>query len=344
MPGYHTLRGILRSALLAALVALAAALAPLRGAAADVSFFGIAKAQQFTQSVGGSPVLLSSNAFSFQSFVIASTNGVVTNATVKPSNTTPLRQLTSDTNGVAWRFDEYFSTQTALDAAYPGSATYTVTMLTVNDGSPAVALNFYLIPPIPISPPTTPAIANLAAAQNIDHTADFTLQFNATGSSLTTIVQLTVLDGASNQLYASAAPFQPGALNGASTSAVIPAYALPPGAVLTAHLTAANAGLPNTNNYPGATGVATQAKDTQFPLTTRPAPPSPLLSLSSLAPSVQVLATALEPNRNYHLLYSTNLDLWTELAVTNNPVGTSVEFTDPDGLVERRLYRMRVGP
>jgi hypothetical protein len=318
-------------------------IASLSAGAADVSAFGVAKAQQFNQSASGSPTLLPTNAYSFQSFVIGSTNGVVTNATVKPSNTTPLRQLTSDTNGAVWRFAEYFNSQSSADSVYPGTANYTVTMMTVNDGSHAVALNFYLLAPIvPISWPTTPTISNLAEAQNIDHTTDFILRFNATGNSLT-IVQLTVSDSASNLVYSTAGPLQAGALTGASTNAVIPAYMLPPGATLTAHLTAANPGSPNTNSYAGATGVAALSKDTQFSLVTRPAPPSPVLKMSVLGMSVSVLATELETNRNYHLLYSTNAGVWSEMAVTN-PVGTSAAFTDPGGMVQWRLYRMRVGP
>jgi hypothetical protein len=157
------------SHILLSLLSLILAASPLP--AADVAFFGMAKGQQFEQSVGGAPALLASNAFTFQAFVIASTNGVVTNATVKPSNTTPLRQLTSDTNGVLWRFEDYTNTQSQLDAVYPAGSglsptTYTFTMETVNDGTRTVTLNFWLLPPVlAISYPPTPQTSNLTAAQ-----------------------------------------------------------------------------------------------------------------------------------------------------------------------------------
>ena len=313
--------------------------------AADVTAYGIAKAQQFTQSVGGSPVILGTNGYSFQSFVIASTNGVLTNATVKPSNSTPLRQLTGDTNGVTWRFEESFNTQSALDSTYPGgSTTYTVKMQTVNDVTHSPALTFYLLPPfVSLTYPTTPAISNLTPAQSIDNTRDFVLQFGEMGGGLAvTIVQLIISDTASNVVYSTPGPFQAGALSGTSTNAVIPANALPPGAALTAHLTAANAGVPDTNTYSGAIGIATLAKDTQFPLSTRPAPPVPILEMASMTP-VQLLATQLETNRIYHLLESTNLLEWADLATTN-PVSSSFQWTDSRPAVPGRFYKLRIGP
>lgn len=69
---------------------------------------------------------------------------VVTNATVKPSNTTPLRTLTPDTNGVSLRFEERFDSQAALDSVYPttsgfSAVSYTTTMHTVNFIDPDAA-------------------------------------------------------------------------------------------------------------------------------------------------------------------------------------------------------------
>jgi hypothetical protein len=214
----------------------------------------------------------------------------------------------------------------------------------VNDGTHVGSLSFYLLPPfVAITPPPTPTINNLPAAQTIDHTGDFTLQWGSLGGSSLTIVQLLVLDSASNSVYESPAPFQPGALDGTATSAVIPANALPPGATLTAHLAAANPGFPDTNSYAGAVGISVLAKDTQFPMVTRPAPPTPLLAISATSTQATVQAMALETNRIYHLLASTNLVSWTELSVTN-PVGTNAGFPDPIGGTPARFYRMRIGP
>ena len=88
---------------------------------ADVAFFGIIKSQEFVQTGAAAPAARLTNGFAFNAFVFASSNNVVTNATVKPSNATPLRQLLAlDTNTLAaWRFEERFNTQSALDVAYP---------------------------------------------------------------------------------------------------------------------------------------------------------------------------------------------------------------------------------
>ncbi|MDW8310278.1 MAG: hypothetical protein RMK20_12970, partial [Verrucomicrobiales bacterium] len=114
--------------------------------AADVTLFGMGKGQQFAQSVGSAPVLLASNAFTFQALVLASTNGVVTNATFKISTSpTVERQLTNTGSGTLWRYEDFANTQSQLDATYPtgntfSRPTYTFTMHTVNDGIRAVAL------------------------------------------------------------------------------------------------------------------------------------------------------------------------------------------------------------
>jgi hypothetical protein len=331
-------------------IALLCAGIPVQVVAADVAYYGIAKGQQFSQAPAAAVVLLASNAFTFQSFVIGSSTGAVLNATVKPSNTTPLRQLTNDAGSVLWRFEDYADTQSQLDSTYPtgtgfSPATYTITMEGTNDGVRTATLNFWLLPPLlPINYPPTPEITNLLAAQAIDHTDDFTLHWNSLGGGSLTIVQLVVLDASSNLVFATPAPFESGALTGASNSTVIPAYALPPGQSLIGHLTAANPGLPNTNSYAGATGIATLAKDTQFPLATRPAPPAPILELLSAdAAEVRLRATQQETNRVYRLAGSTNFQTWLDVAATN-PAGAVVEFADPSPAAAQKFYRLRIGP
>lgn len=310
---------------------------------ADVSYYGIVKSAQYVQTNTAAPVLLGTNPYAFSAFVVASTNNVVTNATVS-SSATPTQTLLPDTNGLSWRFSQAFASQTALDTAYPtGSGfspvNYTMTMYTTNDGVRSGSLSFYLLI-LPLSYPATAQLANLPAAQDIDTTRDFTLGWNPLGGSSLTIVQLTILDAASNLVYASPAPFQTGALNGASTSTVIPAYSLPPGALLQGHLTIANPGNPNTNSYPGATGVAALAKDTQFSLATRPAPVPPFLDILASNP-FQLLLVG-DTNRLYQIEASGDLTNWTSIFSTNSAEG-SFEFTDGQSGLPRRFYRAKVG-
>jgi len=185
-------------------------------------------------------------------------------------------------------------------------------------------------------------LTNLDAAQAIDTTRDFPLTWDSLGGSTLAVVQLTILDSTSNLVFSSPAPFQPGALNGTSTGYVIPAYSLPSGTNLQGHLTIANPGTPNTNSYPGATGIAALAKDTQFPLATRAAPLAPLLSLEVQA-SQAVVQLSGESNRLYNLLVSSNLLNWSSL-YTTDCLSTGFTFTDPQPATnDARFYRAKVG-
>ncbi len=176
----------------------------------------------------------------------------------------------------------------------------------------------------------------------IDTTRDFALTWDSLGGSTVAVVQLTILDAASNVVFASPAPFQPGALNGASTGYVIPAYNLPAGTNLQGHLTIGNPGLPNTNSYPGATGIAALAKDTQFPLATRPAPQAPFLSLSEQAGQAMVQLSG-ESNRLYELFVSSNLRGWSTL-YTTDCLSAGFTYADPQPATNpARFYRAKVG-
>jgi hypothetical protein len=317
---------------------------PLLLPAADVSYYGVIKSVQYQQTNDLAPVPLAANAYAFNAFVVANTNNVVTDATIRVGSNTPI-PLTS-TNTVYWQFQNAFSTQAALDAAYPAGSVfspvnYTLTMSTTNDGVRSGSVNFFLFI-VPVSYPATPQLTNLAAAQTIDTTRDFPVTWDSLGGSTLAVVQLTVLDATSNVVFASPAPFQPGALNGTSTGYVIPAYSLPAGANLQGHLTIANPAAPNTNSYPGATGIAALAKDTQFPLVTRPAPAPPLLTLRAQAGQAVLQLTG-EANRLYHLLVSSNLLNWSTLYTTDSPSAAFV-YTDPEPATNPvRFYRAKVG-
>lgn len=314
-------------------------------AAGDVAFYGVVKLHQYEQAPSGGPQLLASNAFAFEAFVVPATNYAVTNATVKPPGATPARVLWAESNGLAFRYEERFDAQPALDAAYPSSGSlfnpsvYALAMQTAHDGAQSGSVSYWLV-----TTPPTPEVSNLDQAQAIDTTADFTLQWSLAGGTLLDIVELLVVDARSNFVFASPAPFQPGALNGASTAGLIPANTLPPGADLFGHLVIARPGLPNTNSCPGAIGIAALAKDVAFPLAARPAPAPPrLLVISSNAAPFQLRVLG-ETNRNYHLQATADFGSWQELWATNSPTGCW-DFTDPQSAAAaRRFYRVRVGP
>jgi hypothetical protein len=313
--------------------------------ALDVSYFGAVKSARYAQATNSAPALLATNAFAFTAFAI-STNGMLTNATVQPPSATPTRTLTSDTNRMSWQYEEFFNSQTALDAAYPSSSlnpfqayTYVFTLGTINDGT-RTASPYYLGL---LGSPTTPQITNLLAAQAVDTTCDLTLRWPPSGGSLD-IVQLSVLDAGSNIVFTSPLPFSTGALSGASSAGTIPANTLPPGTNLTGHLTFGKPHVPDTNSYPGALGVVALARDTAFPIVTRPAPVRPVLKPKMLGGGACQLTFTGESNRFYHLQATTNWTSWPDLFVTNLP-GTQGSFTDSEAAgLKRRFYRIQVGP
>jgi len=320
--------------------------------ATDALFYGVIKSHQYEQAPGLPPQLLATNAFAFNAFVVCATNHSVTNATVKvPDRDGTVHTLGVESNGVALRFEARFETQSALDAAYPSSGSlfdpsvYTLTLQTVHDGAPTPKVSYFLV-----SQPKTPTIANLPAAQAIDGTQDFTLEWNAFGGTLLDIVQVLVTDHASNLWFVSPFPFTPGALDGRATSTVIPAGQLPPGRDLMGHLLIARPGLPNTNSYPGAIGIAALLRDTAFPLTTRPARP-PVLEVRSAHARPFQMDFSGESNRVYHLFATTNLvaaaedpGAWQHLLTTNSPSGRGT-LTDTQSVTwPHRSYRLSAGP
>jgi hypothetical protein len=321
-------------------------LAAGRGLGADAAFFGILKSQQYRQADAGAPVALSSNGFAFNSFVFASTNGAVTNATVDPPGATPARTLVPDGTGLTLRYEERFDTQAALDAAYPNgglTGSYLMTLRTVNDGVRTASMNFTLFG-IPVGAPPLLQVSGFASAQAIDHTRDYQLRWSGTGQSLD-IVQLIIFDAASNTVYSSPAPFAPGALTGQSNAVVLPAFSLPAGASLVGQLAIARPGLPNTNSYPGAIGVPAVVRITEFPMVTRPAPAPLRLDVLSPGASPFVVRLTGETNRLLRLQSSLDLARWDDVLVTNNPPGGVVEYVEPAqaGGQAARFYRGQVG-
>lgn len=327
------------------------------GPAADVAYFGVIKSVQYTQAVGSAVSPIAADAFTFNSFAIGAATGVVTDATVTiPGGAT--RQLSTNLgNGpieafiktlmpdsdLVWVFTAAFSAQSALDSAYPSEpgslipfrlpSEYTVNMSTVNDGQQSQKLSYVLT-----STPPTPQVSNLAAAQDIDTRAPFTLTWNSLGGALD-VVLLVITDVNTNPVYTSPAPFSDGALTGQSNRVEIPPQLLPPGTNLTGHLLVAKPGLPNTNYTFGIIG---HLRDTAFPLATRalPAPLPPQFTAPAMTNGLFLVQLAVEPDRVYWLQGSEDLKVWSLLLMTN-ATGGSILFGDPQTpFLQRRFYRV----
>lgn len=311
--------------------------------AADVLLDAVLKLQRFQQLSAGAPTTPPAGGFSFQAFVIGSSTNLVTNATVRlPSGA--IKTLLPETS-LNLRFEEYFNSAATLDAAYPHNnffgVTYQMRMQSVNDGlrsnncayAALLLLGGY---------PTTPqvAAANWSAAQQIDHTRGFTLQWNYLGGNTLDVVQVLVEQNETNIFYVSPLPFTAGALNGASNSVTIPGYSLPPATNLNAHILVFHvAGIPDTNY---AAGVALLGKETVFPMQTRPAPVSPDLKLLARTGGETQMLLLGEANRTYQIQATDNWTNWMTL-ITTNPAAGNFFFADLSPTNVSRFYRGRVG-
>ena len=321
--------------------------------AADVQYYGVVKSGVYTQAVSAAPAPIGTNAFQFISFVIANGTNAVTNATVRLPNGATRQLATNVTEGLigmlasgqdaVWLFSEEFATPSALDAAYPSvsgllpslSSRYTMNMHTVNDGLQSRELNYYLA-----SLPPVPNIQNLASAQAIEPAQDFTVQWSSlAGGLIPKVVYFTVIDRLNRMVLSSPAPFTEGALDGNSTSYVIPANTLQRGESYMGTLIVFQPALPNTDY---ATGLIGHMRTTSFPLrTVAPPPPPPAQLVEPRMDGEQfVFEIRLQPDQNYELQMSEDLQQWTSVLTINWPMPTYLYRDLNTQGSPRRFYRV----
>ena len=295
--------------------------------ALDVSLYAVVKGQSYVQTDANAPVLTTNNPYSFNAVVVPSGANTVHSAAMQVPDGS-LRTLEGSASGLLFSLSETFASQSALDAKY-SAGSYTFGIDTVHDGLRVLAINL-----LRDDYPNTPTILNLDAAQAVVATNDFTLAWEPFENGTTNdVVQIMVLDGPGKTIYSSPALRSPGALDGTSTSGVIPANKLQPGANYQASLTFGRTVnyLLNFPAYFGAVGAAGYAKQTAFTLrTVSPPPPKPprLEILSPAAGGQFQLRVTVETGHAYNLQSSTNLADWL-IVLTTNAAASSIDFTIP---------------
>jgi murein DD-endopeptidase MepM/ murein hydrolase activator NlpD len=236
--------------------------------AADVGFHVVAaKGQNLIQTNAVGPLIPSTNdpPFEFLSFVQPTGPGTVTNVTLKPPGGSTFTLSYSPDDG-RYRTNAGFADKASLDAAF-SAGIYTQRIYAVTDGTRSVALG------LPGDAyPTNPIIVNWSAAQSVDMTRPFTLQWASfTGGTSNDYILLEAEDINASTVINSGPPGQPGSLNGTNTSYFIPAGVLQPGSnyhawIMFAKMTAV------TNAFPGATGVTAYLKNNSFTIIATPQP------------------------------------------------------------------------
>lgn len=210
-------------ACLAALTAVAVA--------ADIPLFVVLKGQRFKQDSAQLAVLLEPDgesddfALSFESFANGSAIGSLVSGSVQvPAGGPSVPLLQEDPGRPEWRTETGAETLVELNAARP-DGTYTVTLVTKNDGTKVIPLNLSggVYPPVP-------QVTNYGSLQAINATSATTVQWSPMGGTGDDFIMCSVYDQNTDEMvFNSGMPLAPGALDGTSTQTVIPANTLQPG-------------------------------------------------------------------------------------------------------------------
>jgi hypothetical protein len=328
-------KGLVRGWLLALLLATTPC-----ARAADVAFFGAIKEKGHSQT-NGTALLLATNPFSFTALVVVSTNGgAVSSAYIQPAgrSATPLVQPTNSGN---WFFSARFTNESALNTSYPNTA-YKLGIQAVNDGFRELSLNLSSG-----AYPNAPRVANFNAAQGINASSDFLLQWNSfTTGTANDFIQLAITDAEGQVVFNSPTYGQATSLDGFAVSTTIPAGTLLPGRSYAGNLafTKIFVSFDNQFIYPNVPGAAAFAARTVFRLNTLPLPASisPSLRIVSASAAAATLQFNSEAGVAYRLLTTTNLAFpaWTTVFATN-AAGTNVTGVVTNlGEAGERFYRV----
>lgn len=248
--------------------------------AQDVQLVGVGKSRGYEMTDANPPT--DPDDFEVFAFTIEATEGGSEGLSV----TTPAgADFPTFAEDEGWEGSAEFDTLSALEAAFPDSATpWTLVLDTLNDGdaiSFSLVLNGGLFP----NPPT---LTNYTAAQSIDSTADFTLNWNTFTSGTADDLILVFVESLD---YETVFETDLESLNGTATSATIPSGTLSPGTPYYFSISfIKGAAAPDTTTYPGAQGLAFYESWTEGLLRTAGTAPGPWVTDFTLAINTQISA------------------------------------------------------
>ena len=311
--------------------------------AADVSVYALTKTQNFQQTSAAAPVALATGAFSFAAVISPATATSVTSATLRLPSAV-VKPFGPDPSFGSLAVVEAFDTQAAMDAVY-GSGSYQFTINAVTDGTRTPSLSLGAA-----AYPTTPRITNFNAAQDIDWTQNFTLQWGAyVGGTSGDSIQLIILRKNGTTLF-STPPFgSTGTLDGTATSTVIPANTFVPGESYTATLVFGNIitiDLFSYGFFSGVPGATAFAKRTDFPMKAPGTTPELLISKGLVVGSYNLTWNA-DIGRRYDLVRTAALSApvtWTRIALVTGTASTMTRIDTPTAATKIRFYRLQEPP
>ena len=234
----------------------------------NVKHYVAAKGQAFLQTGTTAPAANPEDPFRFGAFAREAFPGAILAAAIRnPASVT--NAFEHEGGGDNFEFNAGFTTKAALDAAFR-SGVYTFLFDTLVDGPQAPSVT------LPADAyPTTPHLANWAAAQSFNAFADFRVSWDPfAGGSAADYIQFSLQDtNTHEEIFRSPDLLEAGALNGTNTSILIPGGILQPGTGYEGKLLFAKITSVNNTAYPGVKGLAGFFKETRFTITTATPPP-----------------------------------------------------------------------
>jgi len=294
--------------------------------------FTVGKIHLFDQTSPGSPVLDPLSPYDF-----TATTGLASNRTANSvSLTLPTAAVSNLTHNPLHSEDFYlFASYTNLatfDAAFPSGNYQFLVSATASNQQVTVNL------PGSFTQPNAPHISNFAAAQSINATQSFTLNWDAfVGGGSTDFVSVAI-----GNVYSSAAVGTVGALNGTSTSLLIPANTLQGNSNYDCSIGFYHAVQTSNSAY---VTTAYVGSSTSFTLATSGNVPPLVLTNALRTVTNFMFDVKCSIGQTFSVDVSSNLltGPWTVLLTTNSPV-TSVHVSDPKAATNRSLfYRARNG-
>ena len=285
----------------------------------DVSVVVVGKGRSFKQSGAGSPVADPDRQAQFTAFAEARADNLILSATLRLPN--GQQQPMADEGKP--RIQQRFTSQAALDAAYP-NGTYQVILQTVHDGLRTITLtvNGDAYPP-------APHVSNFAAAQAINPVNAFTLAWDAFPAAEAADYVQVGIERQDQVVFRTGDPGQPGALDGTAVGVSVPANTLSLGRAYGAWLTLAHGVSSDTTSYPGVAAFGAYWTDTAFQVAT------------TGTATADVAAYVVAKGQAF---VQTGLNAPTPLAGTPYEVSVNVGLASPQSLTSATLQRPNAQP
>ncbi len=291
---------------------------------------GVSKELTYFQTGAVSPTLDPTNPPVFFGITTSPTNNPVTAAKVQVPGG-PLLTLTNYF-GRSFMNSENYASQAALDTARP-NGTYNLQLTRTTGAPPSAGIN------LTGSYPPTPQILNYAAAQAIDASTNFVLQWNGfTGATSNDSIEITLQNGTWS--WTAPDPCVPRPLTNTATSVTIPAGTLQAGTTYNASLVYSRMTYIASNAIPDLNLAAFLRKtvNLQIKTTGGSSGSARFVSWRVLANGNFELKLQGTPGTSYTLQSSTQLGPWSDLFTLPAQPDGSVTYQVPASMLGAKVF------